>query len=74
MSYLPMESNPLPKEFDDAKFLTIPLVQAERAWGYGMQLKLEYASGGDARARLHAVARFIVLKTPVRIVRSFWLF
>lgn len=39
----------------DEKFLYIPLIQAERAWGYAMQLKQE--SNTDFRKRFHLVAR-----------------
>jgi len=39
----------------DEKFLHLPLIQAERAWGYAMQLKQE--SNTDFRKRFHLVSR-----------------
>nr|CAG4648606.1 EOG090X04NF [Polyphemus pediculus] len=39
----------------DEKFLYLPLIQAERAWSYAMQLKQE--SNTDFRKRFHLIAR-----------------
>lgn len=39
----------------DEKFLYLPLIQAERAWGYAMQLKQE--SNTEPRKKFHLVAR-----------------
>ncbi len=42
-------------DLSEAKFLLIPLYQAERAWAYSMQLKQEVNS--DARKKFHLVNR-----------------
>ena len=39
----------------DEKFLYLPLIQAERAWGYAMQLKQE--SNTEPRKKFHLLAR-----------------
>lgn len=39
----------------DDKFLYLPLIQAERAWGYAMQLKLE--SNTEPRKKFHLISR-----------------
>nr|CAG4641629.1 EOG090X04NF [Eurycercus lamellatus] len=39
----------------DEKFLYLPLIQAERAWGYAMQLKQE--SNTEPRKKFHLIAR-----------------
>eukprot|EP00514_Thraustochytrium_sp_LLF1b_P002728 CAMPEP_0184524374 /NCGR_PEP_ID=MMETSP0198_2-20121128/9473_1 /TAXON_ID=1112570 /ORGANISM="Thraustochytrium sp., Strain LLF1b" /LENGTH=642 /DNA_ID=CAMNT_0026915647 /DNA_START=55 /DNA_END=1983 /DNA_ORIENTATION=+ len=41
----------------DERQLLIPLVNAERAWGYAMQLKDETQRDGDLRKRVHLVKR-----------------
>ena len=42
-------------EINDLKYLFIPLFQAERAWGYAMQLKQE--ANTDPRKKFHVVNR-----------------
>jgi signal recognition particle subunit SRP68 len=39
----------------DEKFIYLPLIQAERAWGYAMQLKQE--SNTEPRKKFHLIAR-----------------
>merc|ERR1719482_1395809 len=54
------KSAPLPEFYVDPKFLYIPLVAAERAWAYGMQIKSDNATSShvSARSRAHAMRRF----------------
>lgn len=51
---------PFPNDFQDARFLEFPLVCAERAWSYGVQLKSDNASAAtyQPRWRLHTIRRF----------------
>jgi len=51
---------PFPNDFQDARFLEFPLVNAERAWSYGVQLKADNATAGtwQPRWRLHCLRRF----------------
>merc|ERR1719375_2272226 len=51
---------PLTEFYVDPKFLYIPLVAAERAWAYGMQIKSDNATSShvSARSRAHAMRRF----------------
>ena len=51
--YQKKESNA--EEINDVKYLFIPLFQAERAWGYAMQLKQE--ANTDQRKKFHVVNR-----------------
>jgi signal recognition particle subunit SRP68 len=50
---------PFPKDFQDARYIEILLIQAERAWGYGVQLKADNATAAQAntRWRHHSIAR-----------------
>merc|ERR1719253_726960 len=52
--------NPFPEYISTALYLELPLVCAERAWAYGMQIKADLATqaGTAARARHHSVNRF----------------
>merc|ERR550514_1093166 len=54
------KSAPLPEFYVDPKFLYIPLVAAERAWAFGMQIKSDNATSShvSARSRAHAMRRF----------------
>lgn len=49
-----------PPDFQDPRFLEFPLVCAERAWSYGVQLKtdLSTAQNWQPRWRLHSIRRF----------------
>jgi len=49
-----------PKDFQDMRFLEVPLVRAERAWSYGMQLKADNATLSElnCRWRHHGIRRF----------------
>lgn len=49
-----------PEDFSDVRFLEVPLVSAERAWSYGVQLKADNAaaSATKPRWRHHSVNRF----------------
>jgi len=51
---------PFPADFQDMRFLEIPLVNAERAWSYGVQLKADNATASqhNPRWRLHSIGRF----------------
>lgn len=51
---------PFPADFQDARFLEVPLVNAERAWSYGVQLKADNATAStmNPQWRHHAIARF----------------
>jgi len=51
---------PFPANFDDMRYLEFPLVCAERAWSYGVQLKSDNAtaSAWQPRWRLHSIRRF----------------
>jgi signal recognition particle subunit SRP68 len=48
---------PFPGDFKDVRFLEFPLVCAERAWSYGVQLKADNAASANpqARWRLHSI-------------------
>lgn len=49
-----------PADFNDVRFLEIPLAQAERAWSYGVQLKADNAAAAsmNPRMRYHGIMRF----------------
>lgn len=49
-----------PDDFQDIRYLEVPLVSAERAWSYGMQLKTDNANATNINCqwRHHAVRRF----------------
>jgi len=49
-----------PNDFTDQRFLEFPLVNAERAWSYAVQLKSDnaQASTWQPRWRLHSIRRF----------------
>lgn len=49
-----------PSDFQDWRFLEFPLVCAERAWSYGVQLKSDNATANtwQPRWRLHSIRRF----------------
>mmetsp|Transcript_94265 Transcript_94265/g.170263 ORF Transcript_94265/g.170263 Transcript_94265/m.170263 type:complete len:584 (-) Transcript_94265:120-1871(-) len=51
---------PFPGNFADARFILVPLVRAERAWSYGVQLKSDNANATapNPRWRHHAIQRF----------------
>ncbi|CAK9067855.1 Brefeldin A-inhibited guanine nucleotide-exchange protein 2 (Brefeldin A-inhibited GEP 2) (ADP-ribosylation factor guanine nucleotide-exchange factor 2) [Durusdinium trenchii] len=49
-----------PENFDDPKWIFIPLVQTERAWAFGVQLKADNAAAAafNARWRHHSERKF----------------
>lgn len=49
-----------PKDFQDIRYLEVPVVNAERAWSYGMQLKADNANSAEinCRWRYHSIRRF----------------
>ncbi|CDJ43069.1 signal recognition particle, putative [Eimeria tenella] len=51
---------PLPDNIQDERYLLLLLVQAERAWAYGMQLKSDNANSvtPNAKLRAHSIRRF----------------
>mmetsp|Transcript_1425 Transcript_1425/g.3202 ORF Transcript_1425/g.3202 Transcript_1425/m.3202 type:complete len:575 (-) Transcript_1425:84-1808(-) len=51
---------PFPADFNDMRFLEIHLVNAERSWSYGVQLKADNAaaSATNPRWRHHSIQRF----------------
>jgi len=51
---------PFPDDFQDVRFLEIPLVAAERAWSYGVQLKADNAAASvlNPQWRHHSIQRF----------------
>lgn len=51
---------PLPDNINDTRYLLVVLLQAERAWAYGMQLKSDNASAAapSEKLRAHSVRRF----------------
>mmetsp|Transcript_83077 Transcript_83077/g.144276 ORF Transcript_83077/g.144276 Transcript_83077/m.144276 type:complete len:604 (-) Transcript_83077:30-1841(-) len=51
---------PFPADFTDMRFMEIPLVNAERAWSYGVQLKADNATQAEFnhRWRHHSIRRF----------------
>jgi signal recognition particle subunit SRP68 len=51
---------PFPSDFSDWRYLEFPLVCAERAWSYGVQLKSDNATAAtwQPRWRLHSIRRF----------------
>lgn len=51
---------PLPTDFTDVRYLEIPLVSAERAWSYGVQLKADNAAAStvNLRWRHRSINRF----------------
>ncbi|OEH79504.1 signal recognition [Cyclospora cayetanensis] len=51
---------PLPDIITDERYLLLVLLQAERAWAYGMQLKSDNASAAtpSAKLRAHSIRRF----------------
>lgn len=50
---------PFPANFEDARYLQIPLMCAERSWAYGVQLKADNAAAAqmNARWRHHSISR-----------------
>jgi|EP00927_Polykrikos_kofoidii_P057984 signal recognition particle subunit SRP68 len=59
---------PFPDDFSDPRFLEVLLVQAERAWSYGMQLKSDNATASVFRNcwRRHSIRRFGKAKDHAR--------
>lgn len=53
------KSAPFPPDFEDARFLEVPLVNAERAWSYGVQLKSDNATAAQINLqwRQHSIRR-----------------
>lgn len=51
--------SPFPADFQDARFLEVPLVNAERAWSYGVQLKSDNANAAQINLqwRQHSIRR-----------------
>lgn len=51
---------PFPADFTDMRMMEIPLVNAERAWSYGVQLKADNATQAEFnhRWRHHSIRRF----------------
>ncbi|CAJ1392650.1 unnamed protein product [Effrenium voratum] len=51
---------PFPENIEDAKWVCIPLVQTERAWAFGVQLKADNAaaSADNLRWRRHSERKF----------------
>lgn len=51
---------PVPDDFNDIRFLELPMVNAERAWSYAVQLKADNATAAvpNPRFRLHSIRRF----------------
>jgi len=50
---------PFPQDFNDKRFLEIPLVNAERAWSYAVQLKADNAAASQLNSpwRRHSIMR-----------------
>jgi hypothetical protein len=46
------------KHITEARWLSIPLFCAERAWSYGMELKHELKEGDHPRYRFRLIKRF----------------
>jgi len=63
------KNTPLPDNFDDMRFLEIPLVSAERAWSFAVQLKSDNATSAsfNPRWRHHSIQR---LSKAVRWARK----
>merc|ERR1719193_2944856 len=57
----PQKKVHLPSDFSDMRWLQIPLVSAERAWSYGMQLKADNAIAAtfSSKARRQSIRRFV---------------
>ncbi len=54
------------EDLNDSKFLLLPLIMCERAWGYAMQLKQE--SNTDPRKKFHLINR---LRKAVKFANEF---
>lgn len=61
-----------PSDFSDTRFLLIPLVMAERAWSFGMQLKADNAAAQtlNPRWRHHAIQRFAKATQHARMLEN----
>mmetsp|Transcript_7341 Transcript_7341/g.18392 ORF Transcript_7341/g.18392 Transcript_7341/m.18392 type:complete len:598 (-) Transcript_7341:207-2000(-) len=66
------KATPFPEDFQDMRFLEIPLASAERAWSYGVQLKADNATAAvvNARWRRHSVNRFAKAVTWARMMEA----